>query len=140
MAFLAGRFHKCSSNYNFFKESKMQGKKLFIGNFSYDTTEADLRDLFSEHGKVVDMRIIGDKGFGFVEMDTQLEAEKAKEVLDGRELNGRSLRVDEARKDQGSPSGRRGGKPGGGYGGGGGGYGGGGKGGRGGKGGYGKKR
>ena len=47
----------------------MQGKKLFIGNFSYDTTEADLRDLFSEHGKVVDMRIIGDKGFGFVEMD-----------------------------------------------------------------------
>jgi RNA recognition motif-containing protein len=116
----------------------MQGKKLYVGNLNYNTTEADLRTLFSEYGKVTDVRVIGDKGFGFVEMDTQLEAEKAKDELDGREFNGRSLKVNEAQKNPASGGARRGGKPGG-YGGGGGGYGGGG-GSRGGRGGPGKKR
>jgi len=75
----------------------MHGSKLFVGNLSYSVTEEQLRELFSKHGTVVDIRIIGDKGFGFVEMSNQSEAENAKNELDGFNFDGRNLRVDEAR-------------------------------------------
>ena len=75
----------------------MQGNKLYVGNFKYSTTEEQLEELFSEHGQVVKVNVIGNKGFGFVEMSNNDEAEKAKEALDGTDHDGRTLRVDEAR-------------------------------------------
>ena len=75
----------------------MQGSKLYVGNFVYATTDDQLRELFAEYGEVVDVNIIGNKGFGFVEMSSSEEAEAAKEALDGTEVQGRTLRVDEAR-------------------------------------------
>jgi RNA recognition motif-containing protein len=75
----------------------MEGKKLYVGNFKYDTTEDQLKELFAEHGEVIKVDIIGDKGFGFVEMSSPEEAEKAKEALNETDLDGRTLRVDEAK-------------------------------------------
>lgn len=75
----------------------MHGSKLFVGNLSYSVTQEQLKELFSQHGTVVDIRIIGDKGFGFVEMSSQSEAENAKNALDGFNFDGRNMRVDEAR-------------------------------------------
>ena len=78
-------------------------KKLYVGSLSYDTTEDSLKDLFSKAGKVESASIIIDKisgrskGFGFVEMSTDEEAKKAIETLNGKELDGRTLMVDEAR-------------------------------------------
>ena len=95
----------------------MQGKKLYIGNLPYDTTVEEVTELLSKHGTVLDLRLIGDKGFGFAEMDTQHEAEKAISELDGYEFKGRPLKVNEARKPSSKPGGGRSG----GYGGGGGG-------------------
>ena len=75
----------------------MQGSKLYVGNLSYSVTEKQLEDLFSSHGSVQSANVIGNKGFGFVELGSNAEAEKAKEALDGSEFEGRTLRVDEAR-------------------------------------------
>jgi RNA recognition motif-containing protein len=75
----------------------MHGSKLFIGNLSYTVSDEQLKQLFAAHGTVVDVRIIGDKGFGFVEMSSQSEAENAKNALDGFNFEGRNLRVDEAK-------------------------------------------
>jgi RNA recognition motif-containing protein len=75
----------------------MHGSKLFVGNLSYSVTDEQLKQLFAAHGTVIDIRIIGDKGFGFVEMSSQSEAENAKNALDGFNLDGRNMRVDEAR-------------------------------------------
>ena len=75
----------------------MEGKKLYVGNFKYNTTEDQLKELFAEHGEVVKVDIIGDKGFGFVEMADSDGAEKAKEALNETDLDGRTLRVDEAK-------------------------------------------
>ena len=75
----------------------MEGKKLYVGNFKYGTTEEQLKELFAKHGEVIKVDIIGDKGFGFVEMSDSSEAEKAKEALNETDLDGRTLRVDEAR-------------------------------------------
>ncbi len=75
----------------------MQGSKLYVGNFVYATTDEQLKELFAEYGEVVEVNIIGNKGFGFVEMSSSEEAEAAKEALDGTEIQGRTLRVDEAR-------------------------------------------
>ena len=78
-------------------------KKLYVGNLSYDTTEDALKDTFSQAGTVESAIIIKDKmsgrskGFGFVEMSTDEEAQKAIEVLNGKELDGRALTVNEAR-------------------------------------------
>ena len=78
-------------------------KKLYIGSLSYDTTEDSLKDLFSKAGKVESAAIITDKisgrskGFGFVEMSTDEEAKKAIETLNGKELDGRTIIIDEAR-------------------------------------------
>jgi RNA recognition motif-containing protein len=110
------------------------GKKLYVGNLSYETTDSDLDKLFAAHGTVQSAQVIMDrdtgrsKGFGFVEMGSDSEAQAAIQALNGKEIEGRSLKVNEAR-----PREERGG---GGGGGGRGGYGGGGgRGGRGGSGG-----
>jgi len=75
----------------------MQGSKLYVGNLSYSITNEELKELFSKHGEVKEVNIIEGKGFGFVEMSKQEEAEKAKEALNDSEFKGRTLRVDEAR-------------------------------------------
>ena len=106
------------------------GKKLYVGNLSYDVDSSALQELFSAHGNVQSAEIISDrdtgrsKGFGFVEMSSDEEAQAAIAALNGQEHSGRSLTVNEAK-----PRENRGG---GGGGGGRGGFGGGGGGGRGG--------
>ncbi len=75
----------------------MQGSKLYVGNLSYSTTNEQLEELFSSYGEVKQVNIIEGRGFGFVEMSNQSEAEKAKEGLDGSDYKGRALKVDEAR-------------------------------------------
>ncbi len=75
----------------------MEGSKLYVGNLSYSVTDEQLEELFSAHGSVQSANVIGNKGFGFVEMSASEEAEKAKEALDGTEFEGRTLKVDEAR-------------------------------------------
>jgi RNA recognition motif-containing protein len=78
-------------------------KKLYVGNLTYETTDGDLQNLFAPHGAVQSAQVIMDretgrsKGFGFVEMDKSDEAEKAITALNGHEVNGRALTVNEAR-------------------------------------------
>jgi RNA recognition motif-containing protein len=91
----------------------MQGSKLYVGNFSYSVSEDDLRELFSTHGVVREVKVIEGKGFGFVEMSSPAEAEKAKEALNGANHKGRTIRVDEARPPKEKSFGR--GSGGGGY-------------------------
>ncbi len=79
------------------KEVKMQGSKLYVGNLGYQVTNKQLEELFSNYGEVRQVNIIEGRGFGFVEMSNPSEAEKAKEALDGSDLEGRALKVDEAR-------------------------------------------
>lgn len=75
----------------------MQGNKLYVGNFSYSVTKEDLEKLFSTYGEVKEVNVIEGRGFGFVELSSPAEAEKAKEALNGSDYKGRTLRVDEAR-------------------------------------------
>lgn len=105
----------------------MANKSLYVGNMSYNTTEGDIRTLFEPFGPIAEVRIIGDKGFGFVEIPEEQMA-AAIEATNGKELGGRTLTVNEARpKTERSGGGGRGyGGGGGGRSGGGGGYGGGG--------------
>ena len=112
------------------------GRKLYVGNLSYDMDSSALEALFKAHGAVDSAEVIMDrdagrsKGFGFVEMSTDQEAQAAIAALDGKENGGRALKVNEAKPREPRSGG------GGGYGGGGGGrggYGGGGGGGRGGR-------
>lgn len=78
-------------------------KKLFVGNLSYNITEDALRDVFAEAGTVESVAIITDrmtgrpKGFGFVEMATEDEAQKAIAEIEGKEVDGRAISVNEAR-------------------------------------------
>jgi len=106
--------------------------KLYIGGLSYNTTEDALKDAFSQIGTVTSATIIMDKmtgrsrGFGFVEMASEDEAKQAIETWNGKELDGRTLTVNEARplgdrpqrRNDGFGGARRGGDNGGGYGGG----------------------
>jgi RNA recognition motif-containing protein len=75
----------------------MQGSKLYVGNLSYSVTDDQLEQLFSEHGSVQTANVIGNKGFGFVELSNSTEAENAKEALDGSQFEGRTLKIDAAR-------------------------------------------
>lgn len=75
----------------------MQGSKLYVGNLSYSVTVEQLTELFSSYGEVRQVNIIEGRGFGFVEMSSQSEAEEAKAALDNTEFEGRALKVDEAR-------------------------------------------
>jgi len=83
----------------------LMGNRLYVGNLSYDTNEENLRAAFSEDGRsVTDVHILIDRdtgrsrGFGFVQMGTDEEAQNAIAALDGRDLDGRPLRVNEARE------------------------------------------
>jgi len=104
--------------------------KLYVGNLSYQTSEATIRTAFEAHGEVASVNLITDrdtgrpKGFGFVEMGSPEEAQKAKDALDGTQLDGRALKVDVAKEQAPRAPRSGGGYGGGGYGGGG--YGGGG--------------
>lgn len=114
------------------------GRRLYCGNLSYNVSSSDLQELFSEYGTVQTAQVIADrdtgrsKGFGFVEMSTDAEAQAAIDGLNQKEFDGRALTVNEARPREEQRGGRGGGGGGyggggrGGYGGGGGGYGGGG--------------
>src|SRR5436305_11351259 len=103
-------------------------KKLFVGNIPHSTTEAELRSLFEPHGAIDQVSIVTDRdtgrsrGFAFVEMSDSAAAEKAIAALNGKELGGRALNINEARPktDRGGPP-RGGGSSRGGRGGGGGG-------------------
>jgi RNA recognition motif-containing protein len=81
----------------------MQGSKLYVGNLSYSATEEQVEKLFAEHGQVTQVNLIGNKGFGFVEMSSAEEAEKAKEALNGTSFSGRTIIVDEARPQRDRP-------------------------------------
>jgi len=75
----------------------MQGSKLYVGNLNYAVTNQQLEELFANHGTVKSVNIIEGKGFGFVEMSSSEEAEKAKEDLNETDFNNRPLKIDEAR-------------------------------------------
>jgi RNA recognition motif-containing protein len=108
------------------------GKKLYVGNLTYDVTDAALEQMIAPHGTVQSAQVIMDrdtgrsKGFGFVEMSSKEEAEAAIAALNGTDLQGRRLNVNEARprpeggRREGGGGGGRGGFGGGGGGGGGG--------------------
>jgi cold-inducible RNA-binding protein len=116
------------------------GKKLYVGNLTYSITDSELQEMFQAHGTVASAQVIMDrdtgrsKGFGFVEMGSDQEAQASIAAMNGKDMGGRSLTVNEARpKESGGGRGGSGGGGrgyGGGGGGGGGGYGGGGGGGR----------
>lgn len=90
-------------------------KKVYIGNMSYDTTESKLQDLFAAHGDVVSVSVVTDRytgrprGFAFVEMATDGGAQAAIAALNGQEVDGRALTVNEARpsRPRGGDRGRR---------------------------------
>lgn len=100
-------------------------KKLYVGNLSYGVTDSALEQMFAAHGAVKSAQVIMDrdtgrsKGFGFVEMSNDQEAQAAITAMNGQQVDGRSLTVNEARPREERSGGNRGG--GGGYGGGGGG-------------------
>ena len=110
------------------------GKKLYVGNLSYDVDSSQLEEMFTGHGTVTSAQIITDrdtgrsKGFGFVEMGSDAEAQAAIAALNGQQSNGRALTVNEAKPKENRSGGGGGGRSGGGggYGGGGGGRSGGG--------------
>src|SRR6476660_4518240 len=87
------------------------GRKLYVGNLSFSTTEDELREYFSQAGTPDTVAIITDRmtgrsrGFGFVEMSTDGEASHAIEVLDGKEFQGRPLKINEARARDAHPGG-----------------------------------
>src|SRR5215467_10906836 len=91
-------------------------KKIYVGNLSFQTTEADLNNMFSEVGQVDSVQIITDrdtgrsKGFGFVEMSDDAAAAKAIEQFNGKEVNGRTITVNEARPKASGASGSGGGR------------------------------
>jgi RNA recognition motif-containing protein len=100
-------------------------KRIYVGGLPYSVDETQLESMFTPHGQVSDVQVITDKfsgqskGFAFVEMANEDEAQKAIQALNGTEMGGRSLTVNEARERESGGGGRGGG--GGGYGGGGGG-------------------
>ena len=95
------------------------GKKLYVGNLTYEVTDGELSKMFEAHGTVESAQVIMDretarsKGFGFVEMKSDQEAQAAIAALNGKEVNGRSLTVSEARpKAEGTRGGSGGGRSG----------------------------
>jgi RNA recognition motif-containing protein len=107
------------------------GKKLYVGNLGYGVTDGDLEKMFAAHGTVESAQVIMDrdtgrsKGFGFVEMKTEQEAQAAIQALNGQDAGGRALTVNEAKPKTEGGRGGSGGRGGFNRGGGGGGYGGG---------------
>lgn len=97
----------------------MSQSKIYVGNLSYDTTEDDLHAAFGNFGEISDLRLIMDretgrsKGFAFVSFEDQVAAEKAINEMNGKELGGRTVKVNVAKEDRGSGGGRRSGNGGG---------------------------
>ena len=91
-------------------------KKLYVGNLSYETTVGTIRSLFESHGAVESVSLMMDratgrsKGFGFVEMTNDAEAQRAITALNGKEIDGRALTVNEARPKEDRAGGRGGGR------------------------------
>jgi len=91
------------------------GRKLYVGNLSYSVTDSDLEQIFSAHGSVASAQVITDresgrsKGFGFVEMSTDEEAQAAINALNGQQQDGRAMTVNEARPKTSKPGGGGGG-------------------------------
>jgi len=91
--------------------------KLYVGNLAFETTENDLQDLFEQHGQVSEVSLMMDRmtgksrGFAFVTMNDKAQAETAMTALNGKDLNGRALNVNEARprEERPRPSGGGGG-------------------------------
>jgi RNA recognition motif-containing protein len=83
--------------------------KLYVGNLSFETTENDLQDLFEQHGQVGEVNLMMDRmtgksrGFAFITMSDDAQAKAAMETLNGKELNGRALAVNEARPREERP-------------------------------------
>jgi cold-inducible RNA-binding protein len=90
--------------------------KLYVGNLSFDTTENDLQDLFEQHGAVSEVKLMMDRmtgksrGFAFVTMNDDAQASTAMSTLNGKDLNGRNLTVNEARPREERPGAPRGAK------------------------------
>ena len=90
--------------------------KLFVGNLSFKTTENDLQDMFAAHGTVIEANLMTDRstgrprGFGFVTMSTEEEAQKAAEALNGQSVDGRALTVNMARPKEERSGNERGGR------------------------------
>src|SRR6266436_3405810 len=105
------------------REFRSMGKKLYVGNLGYGVTDSDLTKLFEPHGTVESAQVIMDrdtgrsKGFGFVEMGSDQEAQAAIAALNGKEVDGRTLTVNEARPKTEGGGGRGGSGGGGGRGG-----------------------
>jgi RNA recognition motif-containing protein len=87
------------------------GKKLYVGNLGFNVSDSDLHQLFSEHGSILSAQVIVDrttgqsKGFGFVEMESDGEAQAAIAALDGKQHSGRALKVNEAKPKESRPGG-----------------------------------
>lgn len=92
------------------------GRKLYVGNLSYDVSSSDLEQMFAGHGTVDSATVIADrhtgqsKGFGFVEMSSDAEAEAAIAALDGKDNGGRAIKVSEAKPRPAGGGGGRGGR------------------------------
>jgi cold-inducible RNA-binding protein len=88
------------------------GKKIFVGNLSFDTTSKELETLFSKHGKCESATVVTDRdtgrsrGFGFVEMSSASEADEAIATLNGHDVGGRQINVSEAKPREGGSGGR----------------------------------
>jgi len=78
--------------------------KLYVGNLSYSTSESALREAFGKHGEIVSVTVIEGKGFGFVEFANEEDAEKARTSLNESTIDGRTIRVDEARPRESRPA------------------------------------
>ena len=87
------------------------GSKLYVGNLSFDTTDQDLQEAFAVHGEVASALVVRDRdtdrsrGFGFVEFAQEADAKTAKEAMNGQDLGGRALKVDEAKPQKERSSG-----------------------------------
>ena len=108
---------------DFFKKEGINRMNIYVGNLTFDVSEDDLREAFEQFGEITEVRLIMDKfsgkskGFGFIEMPSKDEAEKAIEEMNGKDFKGRDLTVNEARpkvdRGGGGGGGRRGGSGGG---------------------------
>ena len=78
----------------------MKGNKLYVGNLNYSVTNDQLQELFGQYGEVASVNIIEGKGFGFVEMSSDDEAKEAIKQLNGKDLEGRAVVVNEARPQE----------------------------------------
>jgi RNA recognition motif-containing protein len=98
--------NSCFESVLFEKEVELMGSKLYVGNLSFTMTDQDLQEAFSEFGEIVSATVVKDRssgrsrGFGFVEFSNEESAQSAKDAMDGKEVKGRKLKVDEAKEQR----------------------------------------